>query len=200
MQTVLSDFNKRAKEVSDYVNFVKDLEEQKTKISKEDNLAKIYVELLKTLKATAYLLLYNLIESTIRSGIEYMFNEIITENIPFDDIRQELKKLIWQNLKNKAVDKLTVNIVNLSRDIISASFDSGDLFSGNVDAKEIKKTAKSYGFSSNTNYTETRGGVYLLSIKTNRNNLAHGWTSFNDVGKDATGENLVEMNQRVIDI
>lgn len=199
MQTVLGDFKKRAKEVTDYVVFIKDLEDQKIKISNNKKLSQIDIELLKTLKATAYLLLYNLIESTMRLAIEYIFDEIIEKNVSFDNLREELKKLIWQNIKNKSVDQLTKNINNVVTDIINASFDSSKLFSGNVDAKVIKETAKIYGFSDKTDDDKTRGGVDLLSIKTKRNDLAHGWKSFNDLGKDATGENLVEISKRVIE-
>ncbi len=199
MQTVLDDFNQRAKEVTDYVIFIKDLESQNIKVSQNNQVSKIDVELLKTLKATAYLLTYNLIESTMRLAIEYIFNQIITKNVSFDNLRQELKQLIWQNIKNKSVDKLTKNIINVAKDIIDASFDSTKLFSGNIDARKIKETAKDYGFSEQTDYTNTRGGVDLLSVKTNRNDLAHGWKSFNDVGKDATGENLLEISERVIE-
>lgn len=60
MQTVLDDFNKRAKEVTDYVIFIKDLESQNIKVSQNNQVSKIDVELLKTLKATTYLLTYNL--------------------------------------------------------------------------------------------------------------------------------------------
>ncbi|AFZ46884.1 hypothetical protein Cyast_0912 [Cyanobacterium stanieri PCC 7202] len=199
MQTVLDDFNKRAKEITDYVVFIRNLENQNIKISKENHGTKIDTELLKTLKATAYLLIYNLIESTMRLAIEYIFNDIKTKNVSFDNLRQELKTLIWQNIKNKSADKLTNNIINVGKDIIHASFDSSKLFSGNVDAKEIKETAKKFGFSYQTNNIHTRGGSDLLSIKTHRNNLAHGWESFNDVGKNATGENLIEISERVIE-
>lgn len=169
MQTVLDDFNKRAKEITDYVVFIKDLENQNIKISQENQVTKIDVELLKTLKATAYLLIYNLIESTMRLAIEYIFNEVKTKNVSFDNLRQELKKLIWQNIKNKSVDKLTEKIINIGKDIIDVSFDSSKLFSGNVDAKEIKETAKKIGFSFQTDDVNTRDGSDLLSIKTHRN-------------------------------
>jgi len=134
----------------------------------------------------------------MRLAIECIFYEIKTKNISFDNLRQEFKKLIWQNIKNKSIDKLTAKIINIGEDIIDASFDSSKLFSGNVDAKEIKETAKKFGFSSQTDNINTRGGSDLLSIKTLRNNLAHGWQSFNDVGKNATGENLVEISERVM--
>jgi len=50
VQTVLDDFNKRAKEITDYVVFIRDLENQSIKINKENQVTKIDVELLKTLK------------------------------------------------------------------------------------------------------------------------------------------------------
>ncbi len=71
------------------------------------------------------------------------------------------------------------------------------MFSGNVDAREIRKLSTSYGFSTTTP-PETRDGIDLLSIKTNRNNLAHGFESFNDVGKETTAENLIAISERVI--
>jgi hypothetical protein len=64
------------------------------------------------------------------------------------------------------------------------------LFSGNIDAREIRETAKSYGFSDKTDGMKTQNGNDLLKIKTNRNDLAHGDKSFSDVGKDASAEEL----------
>ena len=39
---------------------------------------------------------------------------------------------------------------------------------------------------------------YLLRIKTNRNDLAHGSKSFEEVGKDATADELLVIRRRVI--
>jgi len=66
-----------------------------------------------------------------------------------------------------------------------------------VDAKEIKNIAKKYGFSSKTDVA-TRDGIDLLSIKKNRNDLAHGVMSFKEVGQNTSAENLVEISERVI--
>lgn len=38
MQTVLDDFNKRAKEITDYIVFIRDLENQSIKINMDGNL------------------------------------------------------------------------------------------------------------------------------------------------------------------
>ncbi|WP_308256335.1 MAE_28990/MAE_18760 family HEPN-like nuclease [Geminocystis sp. GBBB08] len=189
MQTVLDDFNERAKEVSDYVIFVNNLEEQKIKISQNHKLSKIDVELLKTLKATAYLLLYNLIESTMRNVIQSIFDHINSKKVSFNNLRKELKKYIWQNIKKRSIDKISENIKIIETDIILKSFDPNDIFSGNVDARKIKELSNKYfGFSLDTDKNKTKKGIDLLSIKRNRNDLAHGFQSFNDIGKSNTSE------------
>jgi hypothetical protein len=155
---------------------------------------------LKTFKATAFLLLYNLIESTITNAIETIFDKLQTKNVSFDDLRDEIKKIIIDNVKdkdNKSTDNLLASIQNISVDIISASFNKNRLFSGNVDARKIKEIAFKYAFSSTTNHRKTRGGIDLLTVKTNRNDLAHGFKSFQDVGKIYFEDDLLEIEKRV---
>ncbi|MGK7930277.1 MAG: MAE_28990/MAE_18760 family HEPN-like nuclease [Microcystaceae cyanobacterium] len=200
MQSVLDDFNERAKEVTDYMTFLNDLDQETIKLSKNGVLSKIDDELAKTLKATAYLLLYNLVESTMRNAVQFIFDEIKTNNIAFDSLRTEIKKIIWQNVKKRNSDTLTNNIIQLTTDIIHITFETEDLFFGNVDAKLIREEiAKKYGFSPNTDYSQTKGGIDLLSIKKNRNDLAHGSVPFSEVGKGKTATELVEISERVIE-
>ncbi|VEP16910.1 conserved hypothetical protein [Hyella patelloides LEGE 07179] len=121
------------------------------------------------------------------------------QNISFDDLKKDIKKIIVKNFKkNKETDTLLDVINNISLDIISASFDKEQLFSGNIDARKIKQVAKDYSFSCKTNGRKTRDGIDLLKIKTNRNYLAHGFKSFKDVGKENTAEELLEIKKRVI--
>ncbi|MDJ0746277.1 MAG: MAE_28990/MAE_18760 family HEPN-like nuclease [Xenococcaceae cyanobacterium MO_167.B27] len=200
---LFGDFDERAQEVSKYFFLLKNLEQGSIKLKMGNpphvKVKNIDTDLEKTLKATGFLLLYNLIESTIRNAIEAIFDDLKNKNISFDDLRDELKKIIIQNFKkNKSPDQLFKNINNIALDIISASFDKEKLFSGNIDARKIKKTAEAYGFSYNTNPQKTQNGNDLLTIKTNRNDLAHGFKSFTEVGKDATAEELLQIKKRVI--
>jgi len=59
---------------------------------------------------------------------------------------------------------------------LSASLDVEYHFSGNVDARLLKSIAELYGFSILADKARTRDGVDLLTIKTTRNDLAHGDT------------------------
>ena len=197
----LDDFDERAKDVSDYLCFLRDLEQGEILLSKDGAISKIDPELDKSLKATGFLLLYNLVESTMRYAIQSIFDEMSKKGVSFDQLKIEIKRIILQNVK-KNVQECGVNdfveqIENIVKDIIQSGFNRDDLFSGNVDAKEIKNIAKKYGFSSKTDVA-TRDGIDLLSIKKNRNDLAHGVMSFKEVGQNTSAENLVEISERVI--
>jgi hypothetical protein len=201
--TLFKDFDERAQEVSKYFLLLKNLEQGSIKLSM-GNLAyfkikNIDTELEKTLKSTGFLLLYNLIESTMRNTIETIFDDIKSQNASFDDMRDEIKKIIIQNFKNnKSTDNLLNDIQNISLDIISVSFDKEKLFSGNIDARKIKQTAEIYGFSYKTNAIKTQDGNDLLKIKTNRNDLAHGFKSFEEIGREASADELLRIKKRVI--
>jgi hypothetical protein len=201
--TLFKDFDERAQEVSKYFLLLKNLEQGSIKL-RMGNLAyfkikNIDTELEKTLKSTGFLLLYNLIESTMRNAIETIFDDIKSQNASFDDMRDEIKKIIIQNFKNnKSTDNLLNDIQNISLDIISVSFDKEKLFSGNIDARKIKQTAEIYGFSYKTNAIKTQDGNDLLKIKTNRNDLAHGFKSFEEIGREVSADELLRIKKRVI--
>jgi hypothetical protein len=142
---LIQDFSERSKEVSKYFIFLRNLEQGATKLSMKsmgDNPNKIKVvdpELLKTLKASAFLLLYNLVESTMRNVIEAIFDKLRSDRISYDQIRPELKKIVLKNLKNRDTDTMLLNITAISMDIINAGFNKEDLFSGNIDGKKLEK-------------------------------------------------------------
>jgi hypothetical protein len=210
--TLFQNFDERAKEVSKYFYFLKNLDQGSIQLSmgNSNNIKTkpIDDDLEKTLKATGYLLLYNLVEATMRNAIETIFDELKTQRVSFDDVREEIKKIVINHVRDKDIqstDSLLINLRNISVDIVSITFDAlvkkenkKRLFSGNVDAQEIRNTAKIYGFSYQTNKSKTRDGIDLLTIKTNRNDLGHGFKSFEEVGRDATADELLKIQKRVI--
>ena len=201
---LIQDFAERSKEVSKYFIFLKCLEQGAIKLSMnsmDNNPNKIKVvdpELLKTLKASGFLLLYNLVESTMRNVIEAIFDKLKSDRISYDQIRPELKKIVLKNLKNRDTDKIFSSITAISMDIINAGFNKEDLFSGNIDGKKIRDTANKYGFSHSTDHAKTGDGTDLLTIKINRNNLAHGVKSFTEVGREKTAGELLVIKNKVI--
>jgi MAE_28990/MAE_18760-like HEPN len=200
---LFQDFNERSKEVSQYFIFLKNLEQESIKLRMEGRggnpkIKEIAPDLLRTLKASGFLLLYNLVEATMRNAIEAIFDELKNEGISYDLIRPELKKIVLKNLKKRKLNDIHLSIVAISIDIITVGFDNQDLFSGNIDARKIKDTAIEYGFSYLTDARKTGNGFDLLSVKTNRNDLAHGFKSFTEVGRDKTADELLVIKSRVI--
>lgn len=200
---LFQDFKERSREVSKYFMFLKTLEQGTTKLMMEGmdgkpNIRAIDSDLEKTLKASGFLLLYNLIESTMRNAIEIIFDELSSQGISFDEVRPEIKKIILKKIKKCNPDKILFNITAISIDIVAAGFDKEDLFSGNIDAKLIKALAKDYGFSYITDPIKTGNGSDLLTIKSNRNDLAHGIKSFSEVGKEKSADELLRIKDKVV--
>lgn len=204
MQNVLLDFNRRVQDVDDYFIFLESLEKQTTQLAFLDTTGKYQIkildsELAKTLKANGFLLLYNLVESTMRNAIESIFEEFKNKAVTFDQLKPELKLIVLQNLKNRSPQKIYLTINQLSTDIITATFEREELFSGNVDGRLIKEIADKYGFSYQTDFAKTQNKPNLVVIKSNRNDWAHGIKSFEEVGGYQTLEELLEMKEEVIE-
>lgn len=193
------EFNPKAIEVNHYFRFLKKLENERGGIKVKNPVIDVYfnndIEL--TLRGAGFLLLYNLIEGTTRSAIEHIFDTISSKSVSFDDLNRDLKLIVLKNFKKKSPDKLIEQINELSLDIIAETFDANDIVSGNVDARKIKTLAETYGFSSQSSPI-ARDGYDLFTIKTHRKNLAHGFKSFNEIGRSYTTQDLFMIKNRVI--
>ncbi|MBD1933452.1 MULTISPECIES: MAE_28990/MAE_18760 family HEPN-like nuclease [Cyanophyceae] len=207
MNTVIIDFNTRVQEVDQYFIFLESLIKETTKLAVSDSAGgyktqNIDSELAKTLKANSFLLLYNLVESTMRNAIEAIFDEFRSKGVCFDKIKPEIKMTVLKNLqtylKSSTAKDIHPKISQISIDIITTTFPE-KIFSGNVDAKVIKETAKKYGFSHLTDCSKTKDGSNILLVRETRNDLAHGNKSFEEVGRDKTIEELLEIKQEVVE-
>jgi hypothetical protein len=178
------DFQERRKEVRRYLKFIRMLDSKRIRLANASLQGDAYdhsdvQELLKTLKANLFLLLYNLVEATAKNAIEEIFDRLSRESVSFDVVRDELKKVVLKNLRSHSVDKIHVRLTSIAQQIVTETFRKEQLFSGNVDAREIRDTAKKYGFAN-----PIVDGKELLTVKSNRNDLAHGDKTFSAVGAD----------------
>jgi hypothetical protein len=182
-------------EVENYFSFLSilgDHENTRLKYKKDDDLVeeKISIQLQNILIANGFLLLYNVIEATVRHSILEIYYAIEDNGISFEQLSESLKK-IWieqstDNLKegNFKQDTLRDSILNITESILTKEtiFLSKDKFdfSGNLDAQKIRELATKYGFYMPSD------GRNLVTIKNKRNHLAHGEFTFSDIGKDFT--------------
>ena len=198
MIAVQTDFTTRADEVTRYFQFLREFDEERvnfvalptgqSSISSADQVA-----LFKTLKANGFLLLYNLVESTVKNAIEAIFDEFKTQGVSFDACSEEVRKIVLTNLRHHNVEKILPALSAISIDVVVATFRKDELFDGNVDARRIRKVADNYGFRSPNGKSDE-----LLTVKTNRNDLAHGNKSFADVGRDYDVERLEKIKSEVV--
>lgn len=145
----------------------------------------------KILKANAFLMLYNLVEATIKNGIWELLVKVESERIPYKNLKTELKN-IWLDRKVqiefKTKDETIVkqlytvveNVLNgdltFFRDKQQIKFESGNL---HIDT--IQKTSKKYGFNI-VNISHNDEKEAFKKVKKERNYLAHGDTTFSNCG------------------
>lgn len=102
MNALLLDFNKKVREINHYFRLVKFLDDKQ---HIED--FRVTSELQATLKANCYLLLYNLVESSVIEGLDAIFSDINQQNISFEQLNDNYKQL-WLKYKFQLV-KLSKN-------------------------------------------------------------------------------------------
>lgn len=203
MNTTRIEYERRLNEVSLYFETIQFIDSgicsiSCTNINGEKIEKQIDPELAKILKANAYLLLYNLIESTIRCSIEAILNSITNNRLTFKHLSEKLKKIIINNkIKNlNDINKLQKNITELSEQILNNELmviDSDSInISGNIDAQKVRSIARKIG------YDEPKNGHCLLSIKEKRNQLAHGSHTFSDIGRDISSNELMTYKSDVV--
>jgi hypothetical protein len=205
MTTVLADFQTRAQEIEMYFSFLEKIIKENAELyfpnKKRRSTSTIDPELQKVLKAHGFLILYNLVESSIKKSIEKIYEKVTAENIYYKDIRDELK-IIWikinhKNFKDKSAQDIFKAIDKIADDSIAMAFDSTKVIAGNIDARKIREFAGEYGFSIRTHRQAKHGGK-LLEVKTKRNDLAHGVESFAECGRQYTLEQMIETKREVI--
>ncbi len=194
MDSTKGDFELRKKEVENYFLFLDILDKETTllKYVKDGEIIEegISKDTQRTLIANSFLILYNLIEATIRNSIIEIYDKIQEDEITYNKLSESLKK-IWLKSKTKNLKEGNFNIQTLQsnvesiinnvidNEIILLTKDDIDI-SGNIDADKIRTLAKEIGFD------KTSNGSNLATIKNKRNGLAHGNHTFYDVGKDFT--------------
>lgn len=203
-------FVRRTEEVLRYFEFLTAVTDNKADLlgvsQLDHSIVKVenYVltrDLVKTLRANGYLLLYNLVESTMTNAIDAIHQIFQSGNLSFDDLRVEVQQVILKNFRAAALDE-NLNATKLHPiqiAMLRMGYNKSNLFSGNVDARSIRETAKIYGFCIAKHDTKiSKDGVRLLNVKDKRNQLAHGKISFEDCGHETSHDELVEIANETI--
>ncbi len=183
------DYRRRRLQVRRYFALVNSTERSQSSV-------KIELDRLHILRAGSFLIVYNLIEATARAGLQAIHDDMATKRVPFHDLNDGIRREVVKGFRRNGNAEKHYEMADLPVDIVSASLDVEYHFSGNVDARLLKTVAELYGFSIVADKARTRDGADLLTIKTTRNDLAHGDKTYDDVGRDYTARNLLEIGMR----
>lgn len=197
------EYRKRLKEVECYLDTIKLLDKGEClieciDINGEKHTKKVDSDLATILKANGFLILYNLIESTIRSSISAILSSMHSDMVTYKKISANLRDIwIGQEVKNiTESSNLKAKVRSISELVLTESllnFKSECIhISGNIDAQKVRCIAKQFG------YEESQNGQCLHTIKEKRNKLAHGEYTFSDVGREYTSNDLIQFKNETV--
>ena len=203
MNSVHEDFDDRRNEIQEYMELLNALEQSGGEfLPSQGEIFTVTSSLRKTLKGAVSLLLYNMIEATLRESVTKIHDYIDSESIPFDQLRKELKEAIFKRAKHSklGVDTLVTGISgDIARHLHKATLKENQLFSGNIDRKEVERIAKIYGFDTDSDFAKTNHGKDLKPLMKNRNDLAHGNVSFSELGAEQSFQEITKRCNAVIE-
>jgi len=130
---------------------------------------------------------------------------IVEERLTYERLRKELREVWVHNMVSpeplRTAENSTKRVVELIDKIVSAELVVFDVkfisLAGNLDAAKVRKLAERYGFSHRTT-AKAQGGAVLVDVKRERNNLAHGYKSFAECGRDLTYKSLLATKSQAI--
>ena len=189
----MQDFLERKRQVRHYLAVVSNTERQI-----DMKMTRVQEGRLLTLRAGTFLILYNLIEATTRGAMDAVHDKITTSGVHFCSLTLSLRKEVLRLFKKGADPAKDHTMDDFPAAFVAIALDQGISLSGNVDSRTIRKLAECYGFSSATSKNITRDGSDLLVIKTNRNDLAHGLKTYEEVGRNYTAVELMLLSRRTM--
>ena len=163
------------------------------------------------LKASVYLHLYNLVESTVTACLRCLAEEVQQCGMPYRELTDELRS-VW--LRGQAKIDQEMNPENRLKALISICeeltasnvVELQPKIPGNLDDREIEKLIKRYGLRFVLR-TDVKNAVKrpivndngpLVVIRHRRNELAHGLVSFAECGRDTLVRDLRKWRVLVV--
>lgn len=210
LKLAYEEFQTRLSETESYILFVQkiSLMSKPSLISEggsSEQHSEIDRELITTLRASSYLMLYNLLESTMSEAINAIHETIKSEKRDVMDLSEKLHKIILTNLQKglseSAISELYKNNEDHREKLFELGYDKKKLFSGNIDCDIINKYCTRYGFTLSPVGSKDAKLIWdpkvIKEIRRKRNNLAHGSESFVACGQKMVVDKLYSNLENV---
>ena len=213
MKKFIREFNRRVAEIQKYFELVDKIEGLGALSTKSIIFPSgeyiVDSDLQKILKSHCYLLLYNLVESSIRNGITAIHDVIVIEQLTYKDLSPKIKRLwllndLSKSFRDSYIKKDTVadNLEELIKSVLDdkmVSLDPSNIpISGNLDAKTIKELIDIYGFFGNLGVASKEIDNILDFVVKIRCDLAHGNVSFCDASSQIIWSKLVDDKDKLV--
>ncbi len=208
MQSLKHELRLREDEADSLVKFLELMESDGDLTgSLKEYMGRDNTTLMTSMKAGMVLMLYNAVESTMTRGLEKLHIVLMEQDLVFDECNDAIRQLLmvyYENMREKSPDinRRAPHILQLydyMRGSTSFPLSYGQLcqfyslYSGNLDAREIVSVLKKYGVGFEEKISE------LKTIKDNRNHLAHGELTFEEVGRELSVPQLKNMKEKTFE-
>ena len=195
LRSVRSDTNTRFEDIQLILDLLNEEKKNGQPIPKS---SKVDCQLI--LKSSIMLMIYNVIEGTMSNLLTEFFDIIVMKKISINNLPNQLQITIYTYyLKNIGEDPKKLKEFRTYDEIMLCDISYLNitkylkLFSGNLDSRQIRSISKKLGINLPSGIDEP----ILLTIKNNRNKLAHGETRFRNTCQDMTTETIIKMCSKV---
>ncbi|MFY1801555.1 MULTISPECIES: MAE_28990/MAE_18760 family HEPN-like nuclease [Lactobacillus] len=203
-------FKERVEELNFYIKSIKRLDEilnyerDKELNKKFNSLSKNYnaSNLVVILKSNACMMMYNLVEATIKSLIANIYTDINLTRLKYNELNEKYRTII-KNYKfnNNSAEKIKESATDLINNILNDEYMifevSNFKLSGNADLRKIKEVLERHSIDLNNKQIQKYGSP-LVFIKNTRNSLAHGSRTFTTIGSQITISDIEKDTNDII--
>lgn len=164
---------------------------------------------IKIIKSNILLMQYNIVESSFLELYKILYNFLKSCSLSLDQLNKNFSYNIFSLIKRSAQRKHqalqttllnTQSNLNFSKCTMSLCFDLDEeekkfLVNGNLDGKKIKDFFKEFGMD--ISQLEALDLSPLRTLKDKRQLLAHGGSSFSDVGGEISWDTLISNSSLI---
>jgi hypothetical protein len=207
MKAVLDDFELRLDETKSFLRMLKLLDAPDASIgSSATSLTPVQDDWRRVSKATAFLMLYNVVEAAIRSAFSHLYNQVTASGCTAATATSQILE-VWIDQQHRLLTRETAspsNYRNSAASIVAQVIAKAVLelnpeklpVSGNLDAQAIRELFTKHGIPCKTPQ-KAKGGIDLKLVKDQRNALAHGDKTFSECGRETTVADLQRIADQV---
>ena len=188
LHTIKDDFEEKRLEADILINHIQD-------VSNETGS----VNTVAILKSAFIILLYNVIESTAVLILERVHEKVSRHQ--YSELSEQLKKLYiecYMFNESKKKQQVALDLI-IGNSLAFPDFEEFtkkiNLFSGNLDARELTKIMGRYGIGKITSLNKEK----LVIVKNKRNKIAHGEVMFKECCRNSTHKELAAIKTAVFD-